>query len=134
VPGAACVYPLRQPVASGRTEARKRPTAPEPGTIRLSPRAFGDATLLVWRSTPEEVSVDHTPMQKGAESLRALGRGEMISLALAYLSSHMMACELVGKEKPDHVSEQVISDRVAKLTDTELIALLMPISALGHSD
>lgn len=75
-----------------------------------------------------------TPIQKGATTLRALGRGEMISLALAYLESHMLAAELVGKEKPEHVSIEVVSDRVAQMTDDQLLALLMPISALGHSD
>ena len=35
-----------------------------------------------------------TPIQKGAATLRALGRGEMVTLALAYLESHMLACEL----------------------------------------
>ena len=58
----------------------------------------------------------------------------MISLALAYLESHMRACQLVGTEGPEHAQPWVISDRVEKLTETELIALLMPISALGHSD
>gem|GEM_PF-5027474 len=75
-----------------------------------------------------------TPMQKGAATLRALGRGEMMSLAIAYLESHMLACELAGKEKPDHVSMETIGDRVSKLSDDQLLALLMPISALGHSD
>jgi hypothetical protein len=73
-------------------------------------------------------------MQKGASTLKALGRGEMISLALAYLESHMLACELVGKERPDHLALKEISDRVSQLTDAELLNLLMPISALGHSD
>ncbi|MGE0598811.1 MAG: hypothetical protein AB7J35_03165 [Dehalococcoidia bacterium] len=75
-----------------------------------------------------------TPIQKGTSTLRAQGRGEMISLAIAYLESHMLACELVGKETPDHVSMETIGDRVSRLTDDQLIALLMPISALGHSD
>lgn len=75
-----------------------------------------------------------TPIQKGTSTLRALGRGEMVSLALAYLESHMLACELVGKEKPDHASFGEITERVQKLSDDQLIALLMPISALGHSD
>ena len=75
-----------------------------------------------------------TPIQKGATTLRALGRGEMVSLALAYLESHMLACELTDEAKPDHVSIEVVSDRVSKLTDDQLVALLMPISALGHSD
>jgi hypothetical protein len=76
--------------------------------------------------------MESTPMQKGAASVQALGRGEMISLALAYLESHMLACELVGTEKPDHVSVEVMSDRVARLTEDQLLALLMPISALGR--
>jgi hypothetical protein len=75
-----------------------------------------------------------TPIQKGAATLRALGRGEMMTLALAYLESHMLACELAGKTAPDHVSMEVLGDRVSKLTDDQLVALLMPISALGHSD
>lgn len=75
-----------------------------------------------------------TPIQKGTATLRAQGRGEMISLAIAYLKSHMLACELAGKEKPDHVTMETIGDRVSQMTDDELIALLMPISALGHSD
>lgn len=75
-----------------------------------------------------------TPMQKAANSLRSLGRGEMISLALAYLESHIRACELASLEPPAHAPFGDISDRIAKLTDDELIALLMPISALGHSD
>ncbi|MBA4180042.1 MAG: hypothetical protein C0506_05580 [Anaerolinea sp.] len=75
-----------------------------------------------------------TPMQKGANSLRALGRGEMVSLALAYLESHAQACTILGIEKPKHVSEEEMSDRVSRMTEDELIALLMPISALGHSD
>jgi hypothetical protein len=78
--------------------------------------------------------MESTPMQKAAVSLRALGRGEMISLALAYLESHMRACELVGTGKPEHASEELISDRVTKLSEDELVALLLPISALGHSD
>ena len=75
-----------------------------------------------------------TPIQKGASTLRALGRGEMISLALAYLESHMLACELTDTAKPNHVTIEIVSDRVSKLTDDQLVALLMPISALGHSD
>lgn len=78
--------------------------------------------------------MEPTPMQKGASTLRALGRGEMVSLALAYLESHMLACELVGEEQPAHADFATVSDRVAKLSDDQLIALLMPISALGHSD
>ncbi len=78
--------------------------------------------------------MEPTPMQKAAVSLRALGHGELLSLAHAYLESHMLACELVGREQPDHASQEVISDRVQKLSDEQLIALLMPISALGHSD
>ncbi len=75
-----------------------------------------------------------TPMQKGASSLRALGRGEMVSLALAYLESHAQACAILGIEKPNHVSDEDMSDRVSRLSEDELVALLMPISALGHSD
>ena len=75
-----------------------------------------------------------TPIQKGATTLKALGRGEMISLALAYLESHVLASELVVKEQRAHASMEVITDRVARLTDDQLLALLMPISALGHSD
>ncbi len=75
-----------------------------------------------------------TPIQKGTNTLRSLGRGEMISLALAYLESHMLACRLVGFDPPVHVTQEVLSDRVAGLSDDELILLLMPISALGHSD
>ncbi|HMS60162.1 MAG TPA: hypothetical protein PKA49_15080 [Tepidiformaceae bacterium] len=74
-----------------------------------------------------------TPMQKGANSLRALGRGEMMSLARAYLESHMLAARLTGTGAPP-VSEAEIGDRVSAMTDDELVALLMPISALGHSD
>ncbi len=75
-----------------------------------------------------------TPMQKATNSLKALGHGELLSLAHAYLESHMLACALVGKDKPEHASQEEISDRVQKLSDDQLIALLMPISALGHSD
>ncbi len=75
-----------------------------------------------------------TPMQKAAQSLRALGRGEMTSLALAYLESHMMACDLAGTGASDHVSQEALGDRVAKLSEDQLVTLLMPISALGHSD
>jgi hypothetical protein len=78
--------------------------------------------------------MDPTPMQKAAASLKALGHGELLSLAHAYLESHMLASDLVGTEKPDHATQEVISDRVSKLSDDQLIALLMPISALGHSD
>jgi hypothetical protein len=78
--------------------------------------------------------MDPTPMQKAAASLKALGHGELLSLAHAYLESHMLACDLVDTEKPDHATQEVISDRVSKLSDDQLIALLMPISALGHSD
>lgn len=78
--------------------------------------------------------MESTPMQKAAVSLKALGHGELLSLAHAYLESHMLACELAGTEKPVHASQEVISDRVQKLSDEHLIALLMPISALGHSD
>ena len=78
--------------------------------------------------------MEATPMQKGATTLRALGRGEMLSLALAYLESHARASAILGIEKPNHVSNEELSDRVSRLTEDELIALLMPISALGHSD
>lgn len=74
-----------------------------------------------------------TPMQRATDYLRALGRGEMESLALAYLESHLLACDLVGTEPPKHAAMADISDRVAKLSENELIALLMPISALGYS-
>ncbi len=75
-----------------------------------------------------------TPMQKGASTLRALGRGEMITLALGYLESQMMAEKLLRPEPPALVSQELLTERVRQMTDTELIALLMPISALGHSD
>ncbi len=75
-----------------------------------------------------------TPIQKGATTLKALGRGEMITLALAYLESHVLASELVAAEQRERASMEVITDRVARLTDDQLLALLMPISALGHSD
>lgn len=75
-----------------------------------------------------------TPMQKATNSLKALGPGELRSLAHAFLESHMLASELTGAEKPGHASQEEISDRVAKLSDDQLIALLMPVSALGHSD
>lgn len=78
--------------------------------------------------------MEPTPMQKAAVSLKALGHGELLSLAHAYLESHMLARELVGQAKPDHATQEAISDRVQKLNDEQLIALLMPISALGHSD
>ena len=73
-----------------------------------------------------------TPMQKATGSFKALGRGELLSLAHAYLESHMLACELVGQEKPDHASQAEISDRVARLTDAQLMALLMPVAALSQ--
>lgn len=75
-----------------------------------------------------------TPMQKGASTLRALGRGEMITLALGYLESQIMAAKLLGPGAPALVSQELLTERVRQLSDTELIALLMPISALGHSD
>lgn len=75
-----------------------------------------------------------TPMQKGASTLRALGRGEMITLALGYLESQMMAEKLLRPDSPALVSQELLTERVRQMTDTELIALLMPISALGHSD
>lgn len=75
-----------------------------------------------------------TPMQKAATSLRAFGRGEMVSLALAYLESHLKACELTSMGTEVHAEQREISDRVSSLTDDELIALLLPISALGHND
>lgn len=75
-----------------------------------------------------------TPMEKAVHSLRALSRGQLISLALAYLESHQQACELLGLEPPGHAPFGDVSDRVAKLTDDQLVTLLMPISALGHSD
>lgn len=78
--------------------------------------------------------LEPTPIQKGSATLKALGRGEMMTLALAYLESHMLACQLVGAVPPDHVSMEVLGDRVSQLTDDQLAALLMPISALGHSD
>lgn len=78
--------------------------------------------------------MESTPMQKAAKSLRALGTGEMRSLALAYLESHMLACNLAGSGASGHVSQEALGDRVAKLSDDQLITLLLPISALGHSD
>jgi len=75
-----------------------------------------------------------TPMQKGASTLRALGRGEMITLALGYLESQIMAAKLLSPEPPAVVSQELLTERVRQLSDTDLIALLMPISALGHSD
>lgn len=75
-----------------------------------------------------------TPMEKAVHSLRALSRGQLISLALAYLESHQQASDLLGHEPSVHAPFGDVSDRVAKLTDDELITLLMPISALGHSD
>ncbi len=75
-----------------------------------------------------------TPMEKAVVSLRALSRGQLVSLALAYLESHDRACQLMGQEPPDHVPFGDVSDRVSRLTDEELVEFLMPISALGHSD
>jgi hypothetical protein len=75
-----------------------------------------------------------TPMEKAVGSLRKLSRGQLVSLALAYLESHQRSCELLGQEPPDHAAFGEVSDRVAKLTDDELVEFLMPISALGHSD
>ncbi len=73
-------------------------------------------------------------MQKATSTLMALGRGEMESLAMAFLKSHMLACELAGTDKPVHISNEQLGDRVHALSDDDLIALLMPVSALGHSD
>ena len=78
--------------------------------------------------------MEKTPMQKATTTLKALGRGEMESLAMAYLESHMLACELAGIDKPSHISNEQLGDRVHALSDEQLIALVMPISALGHSD
>lgn len=78
--------------------------------------------------------MEPTPMQKGASTLRALGRGEMVSLALAYLESQIMAGNLLSAEPPKLVSQEILTERVRQMTDNDLIALLMPISALGHSD
>jgi hypothetical protein len=73
-------------------------------------------------------------MQKGASTLRALGRGEMVSLGIAYLESQARALSLLSVDEPKFVPHAEISDRVARLSDDELVLLLMPISALGHSD
>ena len=78
--------------------------------------------------------MEPTPLQKGATTLKSLGRGEMMSLALAYLRSHQLACTLASDDERHHVSEEVLGDRVSKLSDDELLALLVPISAVGHSD
>lgn len=78
--------------------------------------------------------MEPTPMQKGTSTLKALGRGEMVSLALAYLESQIIAANLLSPEPPKVVSQELLTERVRQLSDTDLIALLMPISALGHSD
>ncbi len=75
-----------------------------------------------------------TPMQKGAGTLRALGHGEMVSLALAYIESQMTALRLVSVTPPELVSQEVLTERVRRMSESELLALVMPISALGHSD
>jgi hypothetical protein len=58
----------------------------------------------------------------------------MVSLAIAYLESHAAACGLLGEEPPVHVSMETLTERVVALSDDQLVALLTPISALGHSD
>ena len=75
-----------------------------------------------------------TPMVKGAATLRALGHGEMVSLALAYLESQMTAMRILGSQSPALVSQEELTERVRNMSETELLAFLTPISALGHSD
>ena len=75
-----------------------------------------------------------TPMQKGASTLLALGHGEMVSLALAYLESQMTALRLLSTVRPELVSQEELTERVAEMSDTDLMTFLIPISALGHSD
>ena len=75
-----------------------------------------------------------TPMLKGASTLRALGHGEMVSLALAYLESQMTAMRILSAGPPALVSQEELTERVRNMTETELLTFLTPISALGHSD
>lgn len=75
-----------------------------------------------------------TPLVKGATTLRALGHGEMVSLALAYLESQITAMRILSPGSPPLVSQEELTERVRRMSESELLALLMPISALGHSD
>jgi hypothetical protein len=75
-----------------------------------------------------------TPMQKATETLNALGRKELESLAMAYLESQLLVSRLASAEPPKQITQELVGDRVAALSDADLILLLMPISALGHSD
>ncbi len=72
------------------------------------------------------------PFLLNAEAaLRASTRGELASLALAFARSHALACELVGEEKPDHVSLREIERRIEHLDSEALIAMLAPVAAIA---
>jgi hypothetical protein len=70
-------------------------------------------------------------LQQAEETLRSRPRGELESLTLAYVRSHSLACELLGQEKPDHVTAQEIEGRIKRLNDTVLIDMLLPLAAVA---
>lgn len=76
--------------------------------------------------------MEPTPMYKAMRMLRSLERSEMLSLAHAYLLSQMQVNGLLSLGAAPHLSASELSDRVERLTDGELISLLMPIAALGR--
>ena len=73
-----------------------------------------------------------TPTQEGEGTLRALGHGEMVTRA--YLESQMTALRRVNAAAPEMVSQEVLAELVRQMSNTEFMTLVMPISALGHSD
>lgn len=71
-------------------------------------------------------------MYKAMRTLKDLGRGEMLSLAHAYLLSQQQVHKLLGVAGVDHLTEAELGDRLERLTDDELLAFLLPIVALGR--
>jgi hypothetical protein len=70
-------------------------------------------------------------LQQAEKTLRSQPRGELESLTRAYVRSHSLACELLGQEKPDHVTAQEMEGRIERLDDTVLIDMLIPLAAVA---
>lgn len=73
-----------------------------------------------------------TRLANAEAALKQLTRGELESLALAYVHSHAVACELVGEEKPDHADSREVERRIEQYESDSLIGMLAPLAALAE--
>jgi hypothetical protein len=66
------------------------------------------------------------------ETLKQLPRGEIEALAIAYVRSHAAACDLLGIEKPNHIDDLKVVQRIESMSNEQLAAMLAPPAVAGR--